>query len=235
MGSKKRCPTVINTKTNARPKKAKTPKHQPAYRNVPGLPPELRDLVRQMLVDGATFEDVVEAIAESGDTSIPLRAIESYFRSDLDIQKERIKRQLQTAKVLREALTDPKSGHTELAEAVLITGLMGVNRRSVSSSLQQAIRVKDQHANQSLKEEASRLRIEKFAMDKKVLAARLRAEETKQELIRTKLSHLQQALERNGEDKILGPEIIRQIHEIYGIVSVPNSDTSNSEGLRGDT
>lgn len=235
MGSEKRSSARAHPATALQPKRAKAAKQQPVSTTVEDLPTSLQEVIRRMLVDGATFEDVAEAIAESGEQQVPLRTIESYFRSNLDIQKDRITRQLQTAKVLREALTDPKSGHAELAEAVLITGLMGVNRRSASTGLQHAIRVKDQQANQILKEQASRLRIEKFAMDKKVLTARLKAERTKQELIRTKLSHLKQALDGSGEGKVLGPEIIQQIHEIYGIVSIPDSRTSGGEGLNGDS
>ncbi|MGH9449837.1 MAG: hypothetical protein ACRD11_04770 [Terriglobia bacterium] len=233
MGNTKRSSTVARAVTTGRGKGAVTARQQPVSKNVAALSESLQTVVRQMLVDGATFEDVAEAILESGEPPVPLRAIESYFRSNLDIQKERITRRLQTAKALRESLSDPKSGHAELAEAVLITGLMGVNRRSVSSELQHAMRVKDQHVNQSLKEQAARLQVEKFAMDKKLLVARLRAEKTKQELVRTKLSHLKQALEGHGEDKMLGPEIIQQIHEIYGIVSIPDSLTSAGEGLNG--
>ncbi|MDE3178920.1 MAG: hypothetical protein KGM47_04590 [Acidobacteriota bacterium] len=195
-----------------------------AFKSIEELPQNLQSLVRRMLVDGATFEDVAESVGGPGNI-VPLqRSIENYFRSTPAVQKERITRQLKTAKVLRGALTNPESGHAELAEAVLITGLMGLSRRGASAGVQHAIRIKEQEANQKLREKTAKLRIEKFDLDRKVLAARLRAEETKQELIRTKLSHLAQSLEKSGESRKLGPEVIRQIHEIYGIVSVPGTN-----------
>lgn len=185
--------------------------------------------MRQMLVDGSTFEDIAETLKGSDGGPVPLHTIEKYYRTNLDVQKERITRQVETAKVLKEALTSGKSGHAELAEAVLITGLMGVSRRTASLSMQQAIRVRDQQANERLKRQAFQLRLKKFALDQEVLAARLRAEQNKQELVRAKLSHLQRSLERSGKNKALGPEVIRQIHEIYGLVS-PGNENEEAHG-----
>lgn len=187
------------------------------------LDEELQKLVRQMLIEGATFEDAAEAVKAAGVAKFPQRAIETYFRSNLALQEARIAHQVKAAKALKAALQKPGSSQAKLAEAVLITGLMGMSRKDSSVRLHHALRIREQEANLKLKKKALVLRTEKLEMDKRVLAARLTAEESKQELVRARLAHLQQALEKSGEDHALGPEVMRQIQEIYGIVSVPAS------------
>lgn len=183
------------------------------------LPGEAQHTLREMLVGGATFEDTVEAVSDLGGATITVRAVEKYFRSDLNLQTQRIRRQLETARALKEALTDPQSAQAELAEAVLITGLLGLKKQDESSRLQRAIRVKDQHENQRLKNDTYRLRLKKFDLDKKLLDVRLRNEMAKLDLLRAKVLQLKQAVDREGQDHTLGPETIQRIQEIYGIVS----------------
>lgn len=202
---------------------AKTPARPKRCGKFDDLTDEMKDLARRMLVEGATFEDVAEAVKAASKCRIAERAIEIYFRSNLALQEARIAHQVKTAKALKAALKKPRSSHAALAEAVLITGLMGMSRREASARVQQALRISEQEANLKLKRKALDLRTEKLDLDKRVLTARLAAEEAKQELVRAKLNHLRQAVEKRGESKSLGPEIIRQIHEIYGIVSVPTA------------
>ena len=115
------------------------------------LPDDLKETVGQMLVEGATFEDVAEAVKASGKASVPERAIETYFRSNLALQEARIAHQVKTAKALKAALRKPRSSHAALAEAVLITGLMGMSRREASARVQQALRISEQEANLKLR------------------------------------------------------------------------------------
>lgn len=208
---------------------AKAPARRKRCDKFGDLPDDLKKAARQMLVEGATFEDVAEAVKASRKAAITERAIEIYFRSNLDVQEERIAHQVKTAKALKAALRKPHSSHAALAEAVLITGLMGMSRREASARVQQALRISEQEANLKLKKKTLDLRTEKLALDKRVLSARLAAEEAKQELVKAKLNHLRQAVEKKGDGKALGPEIIRQIHEIYGIVSVPQPGREDEE------
>lgn len=186
-------------------------------------------MVTQMLADGATFEDTVEAVNEAEEEKITLRAVESYFRSNQRLQQDRIRRQVDTARRLKAALTDPQSAQAELAEAVLFTGLMGLNKRSAGTQLQQALRVKDQQENLRLKEEAVRLRSERFDLDRKMLETRLKAERAKLDLLTGKVEQLKQAAEREATGNNLSPEIIKQIHEIYGLVSPEETSGASQE------
>ncbi|MGH9468940.1 MAG: phage protein Gp27 family protein [Terriglobia bacterium] len=197
-------------------------------KSVEQLPDEQRQTLRQMLVEGATIEDAEEAVREMGGPQISARAIERYYRRDLTLQQDRIRHQLETARKLREALADSNSDHGDLAEAVLITGLMGVNRGSVSARAHQAFRIKGQQENVVLKQEAFRLQIKKFALDRKILEARLKTEVTKRELLASKLEQLQSAVEREGREHTIGPEIMRQIQEIYGLASAGEAEKENA-------
>ena len=195
------------------------PSARKIVKKVDELTPEAQHALRDMLVGGSTFEDAVEAVNDLEGDTVTVHAVEKYFRSDLNLQTDRIRRQLETARRLKQALRDPESGQAELAEAVLITGLMGLRKRDEISSLQRAIRVKDQQENQRLKKDTHRLRVKKFGLDKKVLDARLRSEMAKLELLRAKVLQLKQAVDRESQDHALGPETIQRIQEIYGIVS----------------
>ena len=71
------------------------------HANVTDLPADLRQVVEQMLRDGATFEDVVDAVEERGRDRVSLVAVENYFRSNLVLQHDRARRQLATAAALK--------------------------------------------------------------------------------------------------------------------------------------
>lgn len=214
---------MAHNKANHRPasleKENEKPKPPLLCTDVKKLSKERISLVTQMLTDGATFEDTVEAVNETEEEKITLRAVENFFRSNHKLQQSRIRRQVETARKLKAALTDPKSGQSELAEAVLFTGLMGLNKRSAGAQLQQAFKVKDQQENLRLKEETFRLKSERFDLDRKMLETRLKAEQAKLELLTGKVTLLKQTAEREAKGNNLSPEIIKQIHEIYGLVS----------------
>lgn len=194
-------------------------KRQNACKSVDQLTAEQQKALRQMLVDGATFEDAEDAVNEMEEPQITARAVERYYRSDLGLQQDRIRHQIETARKLRQALADSNSDHGDLAEAVLITGLMGLNRGGRASGAQHAFRVRGQKENTDLKKEAFRLRLKRFALDRKILKARLETEVTKRELLTRKLDELRAAVEHEGSDRQLSPDILRQIQEIYGLAS----------------
>lgn len=182
-----------------------------------------RSVVAKMLIEGATFEDAMEAVNDGSEEEVPLRAIEGYFRSNVSLQQQRIRHMLQTARCLKQTLADPESGRSDLAEAVLITGLMGLSRGEARLRFQSALRVKDQQENKRLKEKSFRLKSEKLDLDRRFLEVRLKTEIAKRDLITNRLAQLKEAVEGKGEDRALGPDIIKQIQEIYGLVSVTES------------
>ncbi len=159
------------------------------------LPDDLRHSVEQMMVEGATLEDIVETIHERHKLRVTLQAVQNFFRSRLDLQQLRIKRQLETARALKKALGNPQSGQGELADAVLLTGLMRVTRRSAEFRVRDAVFEKYQRENLRLHQQAARLRVQKFNLDKRLLEARLRTEALRSRQLQEKVLDLRRTLE----------------------------------------
>jgi hypothetical protein len=197
--------------------------------NVGNLLPDEIALINQMLIEGSTFEDVAEAITESGRVKLTARVVERHFRSDPELQERRIVRQVEVARRLREALAGPRSEQTDLAESVLFMGLMGLSRRTAAQGMQQAMRYKHQQENVRLREDAFNLKVEKLEMDKKLLETRLKMESMKHEMLAQKFQSLKEAAERASAGDALSPEILKQIHEIYGLVSPVEAEPASQE------
>lgn len=189
---------------------------------VKDLSEDLQKLVRQMLIEGATFEDIVEAINERGQEKITLHAVQNYFRPDLSLQQQRVKHQLEAAQSLKQAMGDPESGQQELADAILMTGLMRVNRRGSDFTAHDAVYEKFKRDNLRLKKDQVRMQWQKLRLDKRLAETRLKAEQGKQELVKARLREMQQLMESRKGGKSLGPEAFEKIQEIYGLVSKPS-------------
>ena len=102
----------------------------PAAGGISALSEDMRDLVSEMLVTGASFEDTAGLVNEHEDVGLTLRTVENFFRANLKLQQKRIRRQLELAQRLKTALIkEPASPESELAVAVLFTGLMALNRK----------------------------------------------------------------------------------------------------------
>jgi hypothetical protein len=98
--------------------------------SISALSKDMRDLVSEMLVTGASFEDTAGLVNEHEDVGLTLTTVEHFLRANLKLQQRRIRNQLELAQRLKAALIQgPRSPESELAEAVLFTGLMALNRR----------------------------------------------------------------------------------------------------------
>jgi cysteinyl-tRNA synthetase len=175
-----------------------------------------------MLIEGATFEDIVEAINERRKARITLHAVQNHFRSSLSLQQERVKHQLEAAQALKQAMGDPESGQQELADAILLTGLMRINRRGGEFTAQDAVYEKFKRDNLDLKKDQVRMQRQKLQLDKRLAQTRLKVEHTKHEVIKAKLREMEQLIESHRGGKNLGPEALEKIQEIYGLVSKPS-------------
>lgn len=185
------------------------------------LPPRLRQLVERLLVEGATFEDTVEAVNERGKEGVTLQAVRDYFRSHLELQQRRIQRQMETAQALTKALRHPRSGQAKLAQAIMLTGLMGVSRREAAFGVKDAMSTKLQRENLGLRQQLLLLKVRKEIKDQKYAEARLRNELARWELTRGHIEVLKQQLAKTGEESKLGPETLQKIREIYGLIAEP--------------
>ncbi len=205
-------------------KKAKRGKKSEPVHEVEQLVPELQAKVRKLLVDGATFEDTIAFLEESAHVKLTIRAVENHFRAQVDIQEERILRQVETAENLKKALKDPKSAHAQLAEAVLFTGLMRLSNKTAATDIQNAIKVKSQAESNRLKEDTLKLRVRKLQSDNRMMKVRLEHELEKIADLRQKVEKVRNEFDRAGKSQRVGPETMKRIQEIYGLLSEPTTE-----------
>jgi hypothetical protein len=188
--------------------------------DVARLPAELRELVERMLVEGATFEDVHEAVNERG-VHITLQAIQSRYRSDLELQKRRIQFQAERARVLTQALGDPDSTDAQLAYAAMLTGLQSLTRKDGGITLKDAVKGTMERRNILLKRDLLKMRLAREQEDKRFRKTRLHAEMLKLQLAKAKLEQLQRELKKHENSSTLGQVAMEKIQEIYGLLQIP--------------
>jgi len=188
--------------------------------DVAGLPAEERELVERMLVEGATFEDVFDAVKDRG-VQVTLQAVQNRYRSDLELQKRRIEFQVERARVLTEALGDPESSDAQLAHAALLTGLQTLSRNGREMTMKDAVKVLLERRNIKLKGELMRLRIKREEEEKRFRKTRLHAEILKLRLTRGRLVQLERELKKPENRSTLGPVALEKIQEIYGLLQMP--------------
>lgn len=194
--------------------------HARPVSDVAQLPAEMREQVERMLVEGATFEDVHESVNDQG-AHATLQAIQNFYRGNLDLQKRRIERQVERARVLTEALGDPDSSDAQLAYAAMLTGLQSLTRKDGGMTLKDAVKGTMERRNILLKRDLLRMQIAREEEDRRFRKTRLHAEMLKLQLTKTKLAQLQRELKRQGPNSGLGREAMEKIQEIYGLLQIP--------------
>ena len=193
-----------------------------AYQSdVADLPDEKRRLVEQMLVEGAPFEDVVDAVNERDGDGVTLTAVENFFRGDLELQKRRARHQVESVQALKQSLGDPDSAEGQLAAAALFTGFLGLNRKSAELNLKDAERLRLLRENLSLRNRLLRLRGKREVQLMAYTKARIKLELAKWELAKGQITKLYRELQAPGQEARLGPETLQKIQEIYGLISLP--------------
>jgi hypothetical protein len=199
------------------------------YTDVKELPEHLHRVVDRMLAEGSTFEDAVAAVKELEDGEITLAAVEIYFRSNMALQQDRVRRLQKTLTNLKSACANPESAQADLAETVLLMGLLGLKKTSATSDVQHAIRAKEQKENFRLKEDVFRLKLKRSGLESQLMKARLKADQAKLKLASAKLEQLKGVLERERGGASLTPEMLQRIQEVYGIVSDESGANSIEE------
>ena len=184
------------------------------------LPAELRELVERMLVEGATFEDIYDAVNERG-VPLTLQAVQHRYRSDLELQKRRIEFQAERARVLTEALGDPDSSDAQLAYAAMLTGLQSLTRKDGGLTLKDAVKGTMERRNILLKRDLLKMQLAREVEDKRFRKTRLHAEILKLQLMKTKLAQLQRELKKHENSSTLGQVAMEKIQEIYGLLQIP--------------
>jgi hypothetical protein len=195
-------------------------KHQRPVSDVAKLPAEMRELVERMLVEGATFEDVRDAVNDRG-VPLTLQAVQNRYRSDLELQKQRIEFQAERARVLAQALGDPDSADAQLAYAAMLTGFQSLTRKEGVLTLRDAVKGTMERRNIMLKREILQMRLRREEEEKRFRKMRLHAEILKMRLMRTKLVQLERELKKPENSSTLGRVALEKIQEIYGLLQIP--------------
>ncbi len=189
------------------------------HTDIAKLPEDLRRLIERLLIDGATFEDVVEALEERDGDRVTLSAVQDLFRCNPELQQKRIRRQLEVARALKKAVGNPRSGREQLVQALILTGMMRLNRREGNFEVKDAVRTHQQEENQRLRQEVLRLTQKNLSMKLKVLDVRLKNEADRRRVVKARVSDLQESILKDGAYRKLHPQVLQRIREIYGLVS----------------
>ncbi len=197
-----------------------TETHARPVSDVANLSAEMRELVERMLTEGATFEDIYDAVNERG-VPVTLQAIQNCYRGSLELQKRRIQFQVERAEILKASLANPDSADAQLANAAMLTGLQSLSRKDAGMSLRDAVRSTLERRNLMLRRDLLRMKIAREEEEKRFRKTRLAAEVAKLDLTREKIHQLREMLKRQGKSNTLGPEAMEKIQEIYGLLRIP--------------
>lgn len=223
-------------KSNAGGKKApvsRKPVLSPICAEVSNLPDELQKLTDRLLVEGSTFEEVVETVAERGGPALTLAAVRDYFRRNLTLQMQRVRHQVKAAQALKAALSNPESAEADLAEAAFFTGYLCLGRSGSEPTLKDTERARLLRENLRLQQRVLRMKEQREVKEIEFLRARTSVEVAKQRLLKKKVTDLHRSLTQNGKVQELAPEAVEKIREIYGLVqtkppSTPGAQNSNA-------
>lgn len=197
--------------------------------DVSELPEKLQELATQMLIDGAAVEDTFEAINERSKVKVTFQAVQNFYRSRVDLQAKRIEHQLKTAKTLKRALGNSRSGLNALADVIFMTGFMGM-RRGVTFGAAQSMKERLERENLQLKKRLGTLKARETCQTLDYIRAQTRAQLAKARLVegqKTQLQRLLKPVEKTGK---LDPMAYQQIREIYGLLTQP--DVPENAGIR---
>ncbi len=185
------------------------------------LPDALRDLIERMIVEGATFEDIYEAVNERGGPTVTLHAIQNCYRGNLELQKRRIQFQLERARQLKESFVHPDSAEAQLASAAILTGLQSLTRKGAELTLRDSMRARLERENLMLKQDLLRLKHARELEDQRLRRTKLYGDLIKWQHAKIKLGQLRRQLKQEGKAQQLGPEAMEKIQEIYGLLRIP--------------
>ncbi len=185
------------------------------------LPADLHQMVDRMLIEGAAFREVVEAVKTLAPEPVTVQALERYFRSSVPLQKQRIEWQLSTVRELKKSLGNSETGELELLDAIILTGLTCANRKGIQLALKDAFKQRAIRETLQLRKQDVQMKNRKLEEEVRLLRARARAENEKARLLETKVRELHQRLGKVKKTGRLDPETFRKIEEIYGIVETP--------------
>jgi hypothetical protein len=197
------------------------PRRRQVCTDVAKLAPEWRGLAEQLIVDGFTFEDVEETFKERQGPRVTLHALETFYISNAELQKRRVRNLIEQADKLKRAMANPASAEAQLANATLFTGLLRLSRRSALLTIKDAHSIRLQRENLQLRKRLLNLRLAEAARRKDEAHQRYVYEQERRRKLTLENQKLEEILKKLRQDQTLPPDVMTKIQEIYGIVKEP--------------
>ena len=190
-------------------------------------------LVNKLLKEGATFEDVVEAVNARGPKRITLNAVKAYFQGNRGLQTERALRQVEDSEALLASLgKDPESAEARLARATFMTGYSKVNRNASVVTPREAARYRLECNNLNLKHQILMMQKKKTEADLEYSRARTNLLQITQSKMKGQILRLERELQAHRAGDPIGPEVLQRIQQLYGLACHPlyYEESANAAG-----
>jgi hypothetical protein len=179
------------------------------------IPVRLQRRAGRLLAAGATFEETLDALQGRGAEQLTLKAVQNFFRSRPDVQRERVERRREAVEELKQALAGPDCVHRNLAEAALFTGLteltapLGLYRSQLD--------------NCRLQIQTQELKCRKATLGQRVACARLKLATARWEMARLRLAELEQELTHQLLQQDLQLPALETFRRIHRLISNPTA------------
>jgi hypothetical protein len=178
-------------------------------------------LVDKLLIEGSTFEDVVEAANEQSVRGVTLNAVKTYFQGNRKLQADRVHYLVETSESLLAGLGDPESAEARLAKAAFLTGYMNLYKDAAPISLKDAEHARMERANLNLKHKLLVVQRDKARQALNYSEERIRMLVLMQQKLKEEIGTLQQDAKRQQAGEPLGPAMLQRIQQIYGLTCQP--------------
>jgi hypothetical protein len=186
------------------------------------LDTKVQELISKLLIEGSTFEDVVETINGRDGDGITLNAVQNYFQGDPELQAKRVRHLVNSAEALLASVgKDPRSAEAQLARATFLTGYLRVRRDASLITPKDAEHNRMERENLSLKRRILVMQKEKAVQELKYSHARTRMILLSQEKLKEEILRLQQEAKGHRAGEPLGPEMLERIQQLYGLACQP--------------
>jgi hypothetical protein len=189
----------------------------------------VRDFVEKLLIEGSTFEDVVQTANERSVRGVTLSAVKSYFQGNPQLQAKRVRYLVETGESLLAGLGDPDSAEARLAKATFLTGYLNLHQDGAPITPKDAEHARMERANLNLKHKLLVSQRDKARQALRFMEERTRILVLTQQKIKEEIGTLQQDAKRQQAGEPLGPAMLQRIQQIYGLSCQPMLD-----GGRGD-
>lgn len=198
--------------------------------DVSKLPANKQCVVKEMLLQGAPAEETAEWINLSEGEGATLQAIVNFYRSNSELQAERVRLKLEEAEQVKRAVGSTAHAMNQLSDALILQALSQDNRADFNFRVLFAQRTKLQIENLILRRRIAEERRLRNRDEVDLLKARARTERERCNLLRSHAKRVEQILEKlEGKQK---PDAgsIEQIREIYGLINHPvvQADAENN-------